>query len=221
MSWNILIADSDAALRETLSEQFSSIPEFDLFWAHDAIEARKIVSIHRMNLMLLDTNLPEAEGTCKQLRAEGYEGPLIVLTMPGDDIDIWHEAGANDYLTKPFRLPLLLARIRLHLNTPLSAEPVFTIGMYKFRPLAKCLETKNGQKTKLTEKETSILKYMLISHGKLVPKEELLHEVWGYHAGVTTHTLETHIYRLRQKLELEPAEAQILVTEHGGYKLIT
>ena len=77
-----------------------------------------------------------------------------------------------------------------------------------------------GAKIRLTEKETSILKYLYRSGDKVVSRELLLHEVWGYNAGVTTHTLETHIYRLRQKIEKEPSNAELLVTETGGYKLV-
>ena len=91
------------------------------------------------------------------------------------------------------------------------------IGPYTFHPSAKLLQA-DGRKVRLTEKETNILKFLHASAGT-VPREILLHEVWGYGPAVATHTLETHIYRLRKKIEQDPAKAQILLTEGGGYRL--
>ncbi len=100
-----------------------------------------------------------------------------------------------------------------------SEDALFRIGPYEFRPSAKMLTDAKLRKIRLTEKETNILKYLYRAGGKPVSREELLTEVWGYNAGVTTHTLETHVYRLRQKIEPDPAVAQILLTEAGGYRL--
>jgi DNA-binding response OmpR family regulator len=97
---------------------------------------------------------------------------------------------------------------------------VFAIGPYMFRPSSKLLLTPKGGKVRLTEKETAILRYLYRAGQKSVSRETLLQEVWGYNSGVTTHTLETHIYRLRQKVEKDAAAPQILVTEAGGYKLV-
>lgn len=97
---------------------------------------------------------------------------------------------------------------------------MFSIGPYTFRPSAKLLVNERGSKLKLTEKETAILRFLYRAGQKVVTREVLLAEVWGYNANVTTHTLETHIYRLRQKIEQDPSNARILVTEQGGYKLI-
>jgi DNA-binding response OmpR family regulator len=131
------------------------------------------------------------------------------------------ESGANDYVTKPFRFGVLLARIRAQLRQhEQSEDAVFSIGSYTFRPSAKLLTDETQSKIRLTEKETSILKYLFRAGEKVVSRDVLLHEVWGYNAGVTTHTLETHIYRLRQKIERDPSNAEILVTETGGYKLV-
>ena len=130
-------------------------------------------------------------------------------------------SGANDYVTKPFKFAVLLARLRAHLRShEQSEDAVFKIGPYEFRPSVKMLVTEKDKKIRLTEKETSILKYLYRAGEKVVTREVLLHEVWGYNAGVTTHTLETHIYRLRQKIEKDPANAELLVTETGGYKLL-
>ncbi len=109
------------------------------------------------------------------------------------------------------------AQLRQHEQ---SEDAVFTIGPYTFKPAAKLLVDGGGSKIRLTEKETSILKYLYRAGERVVTRDVLLHEVWGYNAGVTTHTLETHIYRLRQKIEKDPSQAELLITETGGYKLV-
>ena len=147
-----------------------------------------------------------------------------MLTGSDSDADtiLGLESGANDYVTKPFRLGVLLARIRAQLRQhEQSEDAVFTIGPYTFKPAAKIMvHGENGQKVRLTEKETAILKYLYRANDRVVGRDVLLNEVWGYNAGVTTHTLETHIYRLRQKVEPDPSNAIILVTEAGGYRLV-
>jgi DNA-binding response OmpR family regulator len=130
------------------------------------------------------------------------------------------EAGANDYVTKPFRFAVLLARIRAQLRQhENSDDATFDIGEYVFKPSSKTLIDPQGGELRLTEKETAILKFLHRANGQAVSRETLLRDVWGYNAGVTTHTLETHIYRLRQKIERDPANAAILLTDAGGYRL--
>jgi hypothetical protein len=141
---------------------------------------------------------------------------VIVLTAQGSDADavLGLEAGANDYVVKPFKFAVLLARIRAQLRQyEASEDAIFQIGPYTFRPGAKLLVNDRGSKLKLTEKETAILRYLYRAGAKVVSRDVLLAEVWGYNANVTTHTLETHIYRLRQKIETNPSTARILVTE--------
>jgi DNA-binding response OmpR family regulator len=159
----------------------------------------------------------------KLLRSEGYQSPILMLTGHDSDADQIRglESGANDYLTKPFRFPVLLARIHAALRQHDQSEGVvFTIGQYSFQPAAKVLETNDGGKVRLTDKETSILKYLYRQGPKTITRDVLLKEVWGYNNRVTTHTLETHIYRLRQKIERDPSNARLLVTEEGGYRLV-
>jgi DNA-binding response OmpR family regulator len=173
--------------------------------------------------MILDVGLPDGDGRalCRQLRNDGITCPIILLTARDADSDIVEglESGANDHISKPFRFAVLAARIHAHLRShEQSEEAVYRIGPYTFRPSAKLLLDPKGKKIRLTEKETNILKHLHRS-GVTVARETLLHEVWGYNPAVTTHTLETHIYRLRQKIESNPGEAQILVTESGGYRL--
>ena len=152
-----------------------------------------------------------------------FESLVVSLRAPSKKkaSELGLESGANDYMTKPFRLGVLLARIRAQLRQhEQSEDAVFTIGPYTFRPASKLLLDAEGKKIRLTEKETSILKYLYRAGERVVTRDVLLHEVWGYNAGVTTHTLETHIYRLRQKIEKDPGQAELLITETGGYKLV-
>jgi DNA-binding response OmpR family regulator len=156
------------------------------------------------------------------MRADGINTPIIMLTAATSDADTIEglESGADDYVAKPFRFNVLLARIRVQLRSHEQSEnAVFHVGPYEFRPAQKLLLDAAKKKVRLTEKETNILKYLYRAGGKPVAREELLAEVWGYNAGVTTHTLETHIYRLRQKIEPDSASARLLLTEAGGYRL--
>jgi DNA-binding response OmpR family regulator len=124
-------------------------------------------------------------------------------------------------VTKPFRFTVLLARIRAQLRQhETSEEAVFRIGPYTFKPAAKVLIKSDNKKVRLTEKESNILKFLYRSGQQVVGRDTLLNEVWGYNPAATTHTLETHIYRLRQKIEANPSQAKLLVTEPGGYKLV-
>jgi DNA-binding response OmpR family regulator len=221
---NILIIDDDADLREALAEQLELHEEFKATEAATAAEGLRLGCEMKSDLILLDVDLPDMDGreACRKLREAGVRTPVIMLTGAATEADTVQglEAGANDYVTKPFHVAVLLARIRAHLRShEQSEDAVFHIGPYEFRPAAKVLIDPKNKKIRLTEKETNILKYLYRSGSKPVPREELLTEVWGYNAGVTTHTLETHVYRLRQKIEPNPGEAKLLVTEAGGYRL--
>ncbi len=147
-----------------------------------------------------------------------------MLTGADTDADtiLGLEAGANDYVTKPFRLGVLLARLRAQLRQHEETDDaVFAIGPYAFKPSAKLLvERATNKKIRLTDKETAILKFLYRSGSRVVSRDVLLDEVWGYSASVTTHTLETHVYRLRQKIEPNPQQTRILITEPGGYRLV-
>jgi DNA-binding response OmpR family regulator len=220
----ILIVDDDADLREALAEQLELHEEFRAAQAGTGAEGLRLGRELKSDLILLDVDLPDMDGreACRMLRKDGVRTPVIMLTAAAADSDtvLGLESGANDYVTKPFRFAVLLARIRAHLRShEQSEDAVFHIGPYEFRPAAKVLVDAKQKKIRLTEKETNILKYLYRSGAKPVPREELLTEVWGYNAGVTTHTLETHVYRLRQKIEPHPGEAKLLVTEAGGYRL--
>ena len=221
----ILIVDDDDALRETLREQFSLHDEFVVTDVANATAGVKAVKADHADLVLLDVNLPDMDGreACKIMRRNGYKGPIIMLTGQGSDSDtiLGLDSGANDYVTKPFRFGVLLARIRAHLRQhEQSEDAIFKVGPYTFKPASKILIRDDNKKIRLTEKETSIIKFLFRAGEQVVSREILLQDVWGYNAGVTTHTLETHIYRLRQKIEKDPGHAELLVTEAGGYKLV-
>ena len=221
----ILIIDDDDDLREALAEQLALHEEFKTVQAATATEGVRLGREIRADLILLDVDLPDMDGreACRLIRKAGVSTPVIMLTAQSSDSDaiLGLDSGANDYVTKPFRFAVLLARIRAHLRShEQSEDAVFRIGPYEFRPAAKVLIDDKARKVRLTEKETSILKYLYRAGAKAVSREELLTEVWGYNAGVTTHTLETHIYRLRQKIEPDPSNARLLVTESGGYRLV-
>lgn len=221
----ILICDDDRDLREALVEQLSLYEEFETLAADGATKAIALARAEPIDLLIMDVGLPEMDGreAVKLLRKGGFKAPIIMLTGHDGESDtiLGLEAGANDYVTKPFKFAVLLARIRAHLRQHEQTEDaVFTIGRYTFRPSTKLMVDERGSKVRLTEKETAILKYLYRAGEKPVTRDVLLHEVWGYNSGVTTHTLETHIYRLRQKIERDPSSAELLVTEAGGYKLV-
>jgi DNA-binding response OmpR family regulator len=223
-SKTILIVDDDADLREALAEQLEVGGEFTAVQAANGQTGVSQAEGRRPDLVLLDVDLPDIDGreVCRRLRQAGVGAPVIMLTGQTSDSDTIAglDSGANDYVSKPFKFAVLMARIRAQLRShEQSEDAVFRLGPYEFRPAAKMLIDERQKKIRLTEKETSILKYLYRAGEKAVPRDELLAEVWGYNAGVTTHTLETHVYRLRQKIEPDPANAKLLLTEAGGYRL--
>ena len=220
----ILIVDDDDDFRSELSEQLTLHEGFEVHQAGTGNEALTLTGEHGFDALVLDVGLPDTDGRdlCKLLRKRGLKSPVIMLTAHDSDADaiLGLDCGANDYVAKPVRLGVLMARIRAQLRQfELSDDANFIIGPYGFTPAAKMLVTETGKKIHLTEKETAILKYLYRIGDRPASREVLLDEVWGYNAGVTTHTLETHIYRLRQKIEPVSGETRILLTEPGGYRL--
>ena len=220
----VLLIDDDEDLREALSEQLLMTEDFDVYEGSNGAEALEKVKQQSYDLLVLDVGLPDMDGRelCRLIRKQGVKCPIVMLTDHDTDSNtiLGLDAGANDYITKPFKFPVLLARIRAQLRQhEQSEDAIFTLGPYTFKPSIKILVTADDKKIRLTEKETNILKFLYCATEDVVPRDILLHEVWGYNAGVTTHTLETHIYRLRQKIEPDPGKASILITENGGYRL--
>tara|TARA_B100000676_G_scaffold232961_1_gene231929 strand:+ start:396 stop:1079 length:684 start_codon:yes stop_codon:yes gene_type:complete len=226
MCKKILLVDDDEALRDSLAEQLELHEEFEPKGAGTAKQGLDLLEEEYFDVILLDSGLPDMDGreACRLMRRNGVKSPIVMLTRSDTDVDtiLGLDAGANDYIRKPFRLGVLLARIRAQLRQHQQSEDaVFSIGPYTFKPSAKILvEGESDKKVRLTEKETSILKFLYSAGDQVVGRDTLLGEVWRYNAGVTTHTLETHVYRLRQKIELDPSNAEILVTEPGGYRLV-
>ena len=223
-SKTILIIDDDDDLRGLLREQLELQSEFAAVDVASAKEGLDLAAERRPDLILLDVDLPDINGreVCRLLREQGIIAPVIMLTAAdGEDATIMGlESGASDYITKPFRFTLLLARIRAQIRAhEQSDDIVLRVGPYEFRPAGRLLVDAKGRKLRLTDKEANILKYLYRAGDKPVTREELLAEVWGYNAGVTTHTLETHVYRLRQKIEPEAGATRLLLTEAGGYRL--
>lgn len=219
----LLLVDDDSDLRTTLAEQFELTGEFATVMAETAGAGVVAAREHGPDLILLDVDLPDLDGreACRAIRAAGFVGPVLMLTGADTDADtvLGLDAGANDYITKPFRFSVLLARVRAHLRSHDQTDIAnLKIGPYEFKPANRTLTDQAGKRIRLTDKEAAILRYLFRAGQKAVAREELLREVWGYNAAVTTHTLETHIYRLRQKIEPKQGR-DLLVTESGGYRL--
>ena len=205
MLTRILLAESDSVLRASLAEQLQH-EGYDVMAARNTEDA--VHAVQGGSFAFAIIGLDDGDGAAAALRAAGLSAPLLLLG----------ESATQESLAKPFRFSALLARMRALLtHHAASGDAAVRIGPYTFHPSAKLLLA-GGRKVRLTEKETNILKFLHANAGT-VPRDILLHEVWGYGPAVATHTLETHIYRLRKKIEQDPARAQILLTEGGGYRL--
>ena len=221
----ILIVDDDAELRDALVEQLALHDEFEAQAVDNAAKSVAAAKAGQIDLVIMDVGLPDMDGreAVRILRKNGFKAPIIMLTGHDTDSDtiLGLESGANDYVPKPFRFAVLLARIRAQLlQHEASEDAIFNIGPYTFRPSSRLLLNPTGSTVRMTEKETAIMRYLYRAGQRPVSRDTLLQEVWGYNSGVTTHTLETHIYRLRQKVEKDAANPAILVTEAGGYRLV-
>src|SRR3954465_3469216 len=223
----VLLVDDDPALIETLLDQIAEDGEFA---ATPAVSIQEAVAKlgapdARFDAILLDVGLPDGDGRdlCARLRKEGHRMPIIMLAGADGEVDVVRglDAGANDYIAKPFKMAVLLARLRAQVRSfENSEDAVFTIGPYTFRPAAKLLqESMKNRRIRLTAKETGILKFLYRAGNRPVARQVLLTEVWGYNVAVSTHTLETHIYRLRQKIEPDPSNTRLLITDRDGYRL--
>jgi DNA-binding response OmpR family regulator len=209
----ILLVDGDPILRGTLTEQLAREGFDDIAPAGNFAEARAALA-EPCALAIIDQSLPDGGGDdlARELRRNGFSAPILLLAD-----DAATDDGIGDRIAKPFRFSALLDWLNAHGGAAGSRNPI-AIGPYLFQPGAKLLTDAAQRRIRLTEKETNILTF-LHAAARTVPREILLHEVWGYNPSVTTHTLETHIYRLRKKIEENPGNARILVTEEGGYRL--
>ncbi len=220
----ILLVDDEADFRDVLSEQLIATGDYEVIEAENGAQARARAEQSTIDLAILDVDLPDGDGRdlCRTLRKHGMTCPIIMMTgkhVTDDATIVGLDAGANDYVMKPFKISVLLARIRAQLRQhEFSDDAVFTIGHYSFKPSQKTLSDNDDRRVNLTEKETSILKRLYRADGSVVSRDSLLSDVWKYKTK-STHTLETHIYRLRQKIEVDPRNPSLLITEAGGYRL--
>jgi len=147
----------------------------------------------------------------------------LLTGMESDaDVILGLDSGANDCVTKPFKMGILMARIRAHLRQHEASEDAsFVLGHYSFKPSTRVLEDREtGKEVLLSDKETAILKFLYRAGETMVECDTLYSEVWSHAVPLSTHTLQTHIYRLRQKIERDPANPEILISESGGYRVV-
>jgi len=222
-STKILLVNSDRDLSEALIYQLSLNDEYQII---ESGEDNVFIQINNNSFKIVIINSQPSKlnghNVAKKLRTGGYKNPIIILITHSDasNVDNNLSIKANEYIIKPFKYPELLKSIKLHLRQLERTEDTqYNLGSYLFKPNSKILEANGNESIRLTEKENDILKFLYQNLETTVSRETLLHEVWGYNSKVTTHTLETHIYRLRQKIEIDPANACFLITETGGYRL--
>ncbi len=223
----LLLIEDDDAIREALRAQLLLNEKFTINEACSGVEGVREAKEGQYDLIILDAGMPDMDGreACRLMREAGLGAPIIMMIGADTEADAILSSSypPNDYVTKPFKFSVLLARIiaQLHQRKHSEAE-MLTVGPYSFRPDIKTItDTENrDRKIRLTEKEAAILEALARAEGRSIDRATLLNQVWGYGSGVTTHTLETHIYRLRQKIERDPSKAELLVTEPGGYRLV-
>ena len=218
-----LLVEDSAQLARAVCERFA-LDGHAVDHATGLIDASAFVDTTDYNLILLDIMLPDGDGRdfCRWMRDMGYTIPVLMLTAQSSEMDTIDglEAGANDYIAKPVRMGELIARMKTHLIQHQAREDArITIGAFQFSNSRKTMvHIDSGEVINLTEKEAAIIKHLHLNRDKVVNKKALLEQVWGYGDGVTTHTLETHIYRLRQKIRYVD-ETDFLITSGGGYML--
>ena len=224
LSAKILLINNDKDLGEALVFQLRLGEKYQIIETSDETSPLAQINNNFCDLVIINSQssaLKECNLT-KSLRTAAYKKPIIMLINQNTDLDIpdVQSHKADEYIIKPFKYPVLLKSIETQLYKFKKSENTqFNIGNYVFKPNSKLLESNESRSIRLTEKENYILKFLYKNLGNIISRETLLHEVWGYNSKVTTHTLETHIYRLRQKIEDDPSNACFLITEPGGYKL--
>jgi len=224
LSTKILVINNDKDLGEALVFQLTLVEKYQIIEIRYENNELAQINNNFCDLVIINSQSSALKGynLTKSLRLAGYKKPIIMLINQNSNLDIPDNQNhkADEYIIKPFRYMELLKSIETHLNRFKKSENTqYSIGNYTFKPNSKILESNKNKSIRLTEKENNILKFLYKNLGNTVNRETLLHEVWGYNSKVTTHTLETHIYRLRQKIEDNPSNACFLITEPGGYKL--
>jgi DNA-binding response OmpR family regulator len=221
----ILIVEDDPAMSVALRDGFE-FENYSVEMAADGEEGLRLATRGDHDLMILDVMLPKKSGLdiCKELRRNGSSTPIIMLTARGQEIDkiVGLKLGADDYVTKPFSFMELLARVEAVLRrvqrTTAGDEYGFGDVALDFRTYQA---TKRGAALELTPREFRILRYFIDHADEVVSREALLNHVWGYDSSAFTRTVDTHMARLRQKIESTPSEPRHLLTVHRvGYKFV-
>ena len=223
-STKILLINNDKDLGEALAFQLSYDEKYQIVETDNETSALNQINNNFCDLVIINSQSSKLKGFdfTKNLRSATYKKPIIILINRNSNLDNSDDYNhkADEYIIKPFRYSVLLKSIETQLHKFKKSENTqYNIGNYVFKPNSKILESNEGRSIRLTEKENNILNFLYKNLGNIINRETLLHEVWGYNSKVNTHTLETHIYRLRQKIEDDPSKACFLITEPGGYKL--
>jgi DNA-binding response OmpR family regulator len=222
----VLIVEDDPSILRGLRDNLL-VESYEVLTASDGETGYRLIREQRPDLVILDLMLPRMSGyeVCRKLRGDGNTTPILMLTARGEETDrvLGLDLGADDYVTKPFSVRELLARVRAivrraHPPTPLPVELRFDDVVVDFR----CYEARKGdQRIEMTRKEFGLLQYLAARSGEVVRRDELLEEVWDYRNYPTTRTVDNHVLALRAKLEETPAEPRHLITVHGvGYKFV-
>lgn len=224
MTRRILIVSADQWFREEFGDQLILADDFDVFEAGDGESGIARALRERPDLLVLALGLPDMAGqdVCARLRIAGIGCPIVLVAERATDSDtiMWLDAGANDVVSKPFSFRVILARIHSHLRQHVqSGEAALPLGPYSFLPAKRIVLDHARRKICLTVKEARILRSLISADGRSVSRDALLDEIWEHGACVKTHTLETHIYRLRQKIEPDPKRPAILLTDSEGYRI--
>lgn len=213
-SRNVLIA-AEASLCASLVEQFARCPDLTLVEADTETAALELLATKAPDLVILDETLA---GPAMERLRDRFAGPVLLIALHGRNDAA--KAPADERIERPFRFTALLTRVRAMLRRR-EARREFSVGPHLFRPDSNELVRSNGTRLRLTDKETAILTRLAQANAAAVSREMLLRDVWGYSPAVTTRTLETHIHRLRRKLEPDHGKASVLVTDRGGYRLVS
>ena len=221
----ILIVEDDPAMTVALRDGFE-FEKYTVDMANDGDQAMRMAARGRYDIIILDVMLPKMSGLdiCKALRERGNNTPVIMLTARGQEIDkiVGLKLGADDYVTKPFSFIELLARVEAVMRRAQRKKAADQVAFGDVKLDFRTYEaTKADQPLELTPREFSILRYFLDHPNEVVSRETLLNHVWGYDPSAFTRTVDTHMARLRQKIEPVPAEPRHLITVHRvGYKFV-
>jgi DNA-binding response OmpR family regulator len=221
----ILIVEDDPAMTVALRDGFE-FEKYTVDMANDGDQAMRMATRGRYDVIILDVMLPKKSGfdICKELREKGNNTPVIMLTARGQEIDkiVGLKLGADDYVTKPFSFIELLARVEAVMRRAQRKKAADQVSFGEVKLDFRTYQaTKSDAPLELTPREFSILRYFLDHPNEVVSRETLLNHVWGYDPSAFTRTVDTHMARLRQKIEPTPAEPRHLITVHRvGYKFV-